>query len=236
MKSRGSDRPEDGAEEQREPRAPRRRWGRGKSESVAEEPEVSGEELGWIADLRTAKEQQTELGPGGAEAGPAHGEPGGWGAGSAGRADLGPADAGPPVRRAAVVPPVGQPRPASEPFRAERPAAGPPAPSESRRPPEEHDPAGPARHARPFEPDGSRPPAEPSDRRGAAAGRPGQRWPLGRATGRPADAGSPVDATTTGPARGTATERDRGFPPARSVRRRSGSTGAARRLAGAGSA
>lgn len=92
MKSRGSDLPEDGTEEQREPRSLRRRWGRGKSDTPAEEPEVSGEELGWIADLRTAKQQQTELGPGGAEPGPGRAAPPGRGPAPA---DFGPVGPGP---------------------------------------------------------------------------------------------------------------------------------------------
>ncbi len=75
MRARGSDRPDDGPDEGREPRAKGRRWGRGgRSDDVVEEPEVSGEELGWIADLRTAKEQRSDLGPGGAD-GPAPAEP-----------------------------------------------------------------------------------------------------------------------------------------------------------------
>ncbi|MEH1102351.1 hypothetical protein V6V16_24650, partial [Micromonospora sp. CPCC 205561] len=66
MRSRGSERPEDGPDERRDSRAKGRRWGRGKAEAEPEEP-VSGEEFGWIDDLRSAKQQRTELGPGGAE-------------------------------------------------------------------------------------------------------------------------------------------------------------------------
>ncbi|MFC5945837.1 hypothetical protein ACFPZ4_30800, partial [Micromonospora harpali] len=65
MRSRGSERPEDGPEEQREPRPKGRRWGRGRPDSEPEEP-VAGEEFGWIDDLRSAKQQRGELGPGGA--------------------------------------------------------------------------------------------------------------------------------------------------------------------------
>ncbi|PWU57914.1 hypothetical protein DLJ47_01025, partial [Micromonospora sp. S4605] len=64
MRSRGSERPEDGPDERRDSRAKGRRWGRGKAEAEPEEP-ISGEEFGWIDDLRTAKQQRTELGPGG---------------------------------------------------------------------------------------------------------------------------------------------------------------------------
>ncbi|MBM0235763.1 hypothetical protein JNW91_30800, partial [Micromonospora sp. STR1_7] len=54
-----------------------RRWGRGRAEAEPEEP-VSGEEFGWIDDLRSAKQQRTELGPEGAAAeatGPRGGAP-----------------------------------------------------------------------------------------------------------------------------------------------------------------
>ncbi|MFD1326064.1 hypothetical protein ACFQ4H_33805, partial [Micromonospora sonneratiae] len=66
MRSRGADRPEDGHDERRDPPAKSRRWGRARPENPAEEP-VSGEELGWIADLRTAKQQRSNLGPGAAD-------------------------------------------------------------------------------------------------------------------------------------------------------------------------
>ncbi|WP_416905235.1 hypothetical protein [Micromonospora echinospora] len=62
MRPRGADRPEDGPDERRDPKARGRRWGRGRSDAEPEEP-VGGEELGWIDDLRTAKRQRSELGP-----------------------------------------------------------------------------------------------------------------------------------------------------------------------------
>ncbi|HYN93867.1 MAG TPA: hypothetical protein VES42_08460, partial [Pilimelia sp.] len=46
-----------------------RRWGRGRPEP-AEEP-VDGEELGWLADLRSAKAARSDLGPGEGQPGPA---------------------------------------------------------------------------------------------------------------------------------------------------------------------
>lgn len=68
MNPRGSERPEDGPEERRDARAKGRRWGRGRSDA---EPEATsgGEDFGWIDDLRTAKQERSELGPGGAPAG-----------------------------------------------------------------------------------------------------------------------------------------------------------------------
>ncbi len=63
MRSRGSDRGDDGHDERREPRGRGYRWGRGRPEEAPREPEVSGEELGWIADLRTAKERRGAIGP-----------------------------------------------------------------------------------------------------------------------------------------------------------------------------
>ncbi|PWU51431.1 hypothetical protein DLE60_32210, partial [Micromonospora globispora] len=63
MMARGPERPEDGPDERRDPRAKGRRWGRGRAD--AEPEDANGEEFGWIDDLRTAKEQRTELGPDG---------------------------------------------------------------------------------------------------------------------------------------------------------------------------
>ncbi|MFD1085065.1 hypothetical protein [Micromonospora andamanensis] len=56
-----SDRPDEGPEARR---GKGRRWGRGKSEPVPEEP-GGGEDFGWIDDLRSAKQQRAELGPDG---------------------------------------------------------------------------------------------------------------------------------------------------------------------------
>ncbi|WP_433120097.1 hypothetical protein [Micromonospora sp. CA-246542] len=64
MRSRGADRPDEGPDERRDPRAKGRRWGRGRAEAEPEEP-VAGEEFGWIDDLRSAKQQRGELGPDG---------------------------------------------------------------------------------------------------------------------------------------------------------------------------
>ncbi|BCB89040.1 hypothetical protein Psuf_063530 [Phytohabitans suffuscus] len=44
-----------------------KRWGRGKGEEPVDEP-VSGEETGWLDDLRTAKEEGAAIGPGAAGA------------------------------------------------------------------------------------------------------------------------------------------------------------------------
>ncbi|MET8838392.1 hypothetical protein ABZV78_31450, partial [Micromonospora sp. NPDC004540] len=62
--ARGPERPADGPDEGRDPRAKGRRWGRGKADA---EPEAAtaGEEFGWIDDLRTAKQQRSDLGPDG---------------------------------------------------------------------------------------------------------------------------------------------------------------------------
>ncbi|PWR05218.1 hypothetical protein DKT68_28145, partial [Micromonospora acroterricola] len=92
MKSRGADRPDEGPDERRDPRAKGRRWGRGRAEAEPEEP-VSGEEFGWIDDLRSAKQQRTELGPDGAPAEPTRPR-GGAPVPPAGRPD-GPAPAAP---------------------------------------------------------------------------------------------------------------------------------------------
>ncbi|TWJ30043.1 hypothetical protein JD81_03579 [Micromonospora sagamiensis] len=62
MRPRGAERPEEGPDERRDPKARGRRWGRSRSEAEPEEP-VAGEEFGWIDDLRTAKRQRTEIGP-----------------------------------------------------------------------------------------------------------------------------------------------------------------------------
>ncbi|MFC0100416.1 hypothetical protein ACFFKH_23205, partial [Micromonospora marina] len=66
--ARGPERPADGPDERRDPRGKGRRWGRGRAEPELD-PTVVGEELGWIDDLRTAKQQGGELGPD--EGGPA---------------------------------------------------------------------------------------------------------------------------------------------------------------------
>lgn len=70
MRSRGGDRPDEGADERRDPRAKARRWGRGRAAEPEPEEPVAGEEFGWIDDLRSAKQQRTELGPDGAPAEP----------------------------------------------------------------------------------------------------------------------------------------------------------------------
>lgn len=70
MKSRGGDRPDEGPDERRDPRAKTRRWGRGRAAEPEPEEPVAGEEFGWIDDLRSAKQQRTELGPDGAPAEP----------------------------------------------------------------------------------------------------------------------------------------------------------------------
>ena len=62
VRSRGADRPDEGPDERRDPRAKGRRWGRGRAEAEPEEP-VAGEEFGWIDDLRSAKQQRGGLGP-----------------------------------------------------------------------------------------------------------------------------------------------------------------------------
>ncbi|NGM11263.1 hypothetical protein ENC19_00495 [Verrucosispora sp. CWR15] len=59
MKS--SDRPDEGPDARR---GKGRRWGRGRSEAAPEES-AGGEDFGWIDDLRSAKQQRTELGPDG---------------------------------------------------------------------------------------------------------------------------------------------------------------------------
>ncbi|MBM0207394.1 hypothetical protein JNW90_33750, partial [Micromonospora sp. STR1s_5] len=63
MRSRGGDRPDEGPDERRDPRAKTRRWGRGRPAEPEPEAPVAGEEFGWIDDLRSAKQQRTELGP-----------------------------------------------------------------------------------------------------------------------------------------------------------------------------
>ncbi|MEU4638922.1 hypothetical protein AB0F90_31375 [Micromonospora chalcea] len=73
--ARGPERPADGPDERRDPRAKGRRWGRGRAEPELD-PTVVGEELGWIDDLRTAKQQGGELGPEGDSSAPAPGRPG----------------------------------------------------------------------------------------------------------------------------------------------------------------
>ncbi|MEU1400724.1 hypothetical protein ABZ403_32330, partial [Micromonospora zamorensis] len=70
MRSRGGDRPDEGPDEGRDPRAKTRRWGRGRAAEPEPEEPVAGEEFGWIDDLRSAKQQRTELGPDGAPAEP----------------------------------------------------------------------------------------------------------------------------------------------------------------------
>ncbi|MBM0278874.1 hypothetical protein, partial [Micromonospora tarensis] len=70
MRSRGGDRPDEGPDERRDPRAKARRWGRGRAAEAEPEEPVAGEEFGWIDDLRSAKQQRTELGPDGAPAEP----------------------------------------------------------------------------------------------------------------------------------------------------------------------
>lgn len=70
MRSRGGDRPDEGPDERRDPRAKTRRWGRGRAAEPEPEEPVAGEEFGWIDDLRSAKQQRTELGPDGAPAEP----------------------------------------------------------------------------------------------------------------------------------------------------------------------
>ncbi|TDC31688.1 hypothetical protein, partial [Micromonospora sp. KC213] len=69
MTSRGGERPQDGPEERRDPRAKGRRWGRGRAEEAP--PEPVAEDFGWIDDLRTAKQQRGELGPDGEQPGAA---------------------------------------------------------------------------------------------------------------------------------------------------------------------
>lgn len=127
MKSRGADRPDEGPDERRDPRAKGRRWGRGRAEAEPEEP-VAGEEFGWIDDLRSAKQQRSELGPDGAAvepAGPRGGAPvppdgpvpptphRGDPDGPAARRPAGgpwPGDAPPPGRRPDERPPADRPR------------------------------------------------------------------------------------------------------------------------------
>ncbi|HEX5540137.1 MAG TPA: hypothetical protein VFX60_01015 [Micromonospora sp.] len=72
MRPRGANQPDDDAEERQDPPARGRRWGRGRgrSDDAAEEA-VSAEEFGWIADLRSAKEQRVDIGPGDDLPGPA---------------------------------------------------------------------------------------------------------------------------------------------------------------------
>ena len=70
MRSRGGDRPDEGPDERRDPRAKTRRWGRGRAAEPEPEEPAAGEEFGWIDDLRSAKQQRTELGPDGAPAEP----------------------------------------------------------------------------------------------------------------------------------------------------------------------
>ena len=108
MRSRGSDRPEDGRDEQPDPPAKGRRWGRGGRADAPADPAVGGEEFGWIDDLRTAKQQRVDLGPG--DAGPA---------GGPGDRPPGPRREAPPAGPSGVEPPVGDPP------RREPPAAGP---------------------------------------------------------------------------------------------------------------
>ncbi|MFE7875069.1 hypothetical protein ACFUYE_32575, partial [Micromonospora humida] len=88
MTSRGGEQPQDGPDERREPRAKGRRWGRGRGGDETP-PEPVGEDFGWIDDLRTAKQQRTELGPEGGPVPPVR------------------PPAAPPVGRGAVAPPSG---------------------------------------------------------------------------------------------------------------------------------
>ncbi len=64
MRSRGADRPDDDSEQRGEQTGRSRRlFGRAKQEPAAQE-QVPGEEIGWLDDLRTAKEQRAAIGPG----------------------------------------------------------------------------------------------------------------------------------------------------------------------------
>ncbi|MET7835342.1 hypothetical protein ABZS44_21275, partial [Micromonospora sediminicola] len=106
--ARGPERPADGPDERRDPRAKGRRWGRGRAEAEPD-PAVAGEEFGWIDDLRTAKQQRGELGPEGeTPAGP------------------GPRSGAGPVPGPGRPPgPGAPPAPVPEPGRPPRPGAGP---------------------------------------------------------------------------------------------------------------
>ncbi|MBF9132641.1 hypothetical protein I0C86_27345 [Plantactinospora sp. S1510] len=173
MKSRGSERGEDGHDERREPRGKGRRWGRGKPEpaAVPEEPEVSGEELGWIADLRTAKEQQADIGPaGGTSADPPVRPPSAYDR----LPELGPDSGGP------TAPPGMDPAASAEPVRGRGGDAAPPpgAPVPDRR---AADSAEPGLPPRPGEPRPSAVPPGPPDRPPVVPAP-----PLGR-PGRPSD-------------------------------------------------
>ncbi len=207
MKSRGADQPEESADQRRKGR----RWGRGKAEAAADEP-VSGEEFGWIDDLRTAKAQRGELGP---EGGPAPAAPP-----QRLGADPGPSGTGaaPPVRR--DVPEA--PRPRSD---ADRPPApsGPPAPPRPPAPPGPSAPQARGRGGPPGPPTAGPPTAEPVGRGrpaaparppAGAASQPGLAPPAGR--GGRHGAGEPTGAPGTPPAVPGPTGDDPtgGIPPA----------------------
>ncbi|MBQ0992296.1 hypothetical protein KBX08_19670, partial [Micromonospora sp. H61] len=116
MRSRGGDRPDEGPDERRDPRAKTRRWGRGRPAEPEPEQPAAGEEFGWIDDLRSAKQQRAELGPDGAPAEP-----------NRPRGGMPPADpAGPPAQPT--------PRTPGEPAGARGSApesSGPPAPRQT---------------------------------------------------------------------------------------------------------
>ncbi|MFB6397250.1 hypothetical protein AAFH96_29740, partial [Polymorphospora sp. 2-325] len=211
MRSRGSERPEDGSEEGRDARPKGRRWGRNRPEP-AEPEQVSGEELGWIADLRTAREQRADIGPGGAEpTGPRGGAPEPFpgdlppaarrgeaapeSRSERGEPALDPRSAAgpPPVRRAAPDPdatrtwsiPPGSMPPASTP--PARPGEGPAHPDARRAGPAEPRQAMPTDPRRPDPADPRQ--AVPTDPRQAAPGAPRQADPRQTAPTDPRQAG-----------------------------------------------
>lgn len=168
MKSRGADQPEESADRRRKGR----RWGRGKVEATAGEP-GTGEEFGWIDDLRTAKAQRAELGP---EDGPGRSTPP-----QRPDADPGPSGTGatPPVRRDEPEAPRPRPDAGRRPGSAEpaappvpsAPPVGPPAPFAASGPSAPPGHAAPRAHGR-GDPPGP-PTAEPVGRgRPAAPARP----------------------------------------------------------------
>lgn len=203
MRSRGADRPDEGPDERRDPRAKGRRWGRGRAEAEPEEP-VAGEEFGWIDDLRSAKQQRGELSPDGMPAEPVPPR-----TGLPTPPDAPPGPRRPDAEAAGARRPVDGPWPGEAPPPDRRPDARPPA---DRPPVERPRDAGPpgvpdqpaSRGPQPVPGVGPHPAAPP---RTPPAARPGAGDPANPASSRPAS-GAP-----TGPTRPRPTVGPSGPPP-----------------------
>ncbi|MGC4853021.1 hypothetical protein ACLQ24_06385, partial [Micromonospora sp. DT4] len=214
MRSRGADRPDEGPDERRDPRAKGRRWGRGRAEAEPEEP-VAGEEFGWIDDLRSAKQQRGELGPDGVPVEPVPPR-----AGVPAPPDAPPGPRRPDAETAGARRPVDGPWPGEAPPPGRRPDARPPVDRTPAERPRDAGPTGvpdqpaprgtqpvpgvgPDPAAPPRTPPGTRPggrdPANPTGSRpatGAPAG-PARQRPTVGPSGPPL--GSPAGGAPTGP-------------------------------------